>query len=80
MAQLLKKIEGEFLPSIETDVIGLRTIYSEIQGEDFVNLRGFIAYLQNFSQIENTAKLDKPINMGLVNITNTLRIDLQINY
>lgn len=78
MAQLLKKIEGEFLPNVETSVLAFREIISEIQGEDFINLSAFIAYLQNFSRIEETTKLVKPINMGLTN--NTLRIDLQINY
>jgi hypothetical protein len=37
----------------------------EIQDRDFIKLNGLIA-LQNFSNIEETIELSKPINFGLV--------------
>jgi hypothetical protein len=65
MAQLLKKIEGEFLTNVETKIIGLKAVLGEIQDRDFIKLNGLIA-LQNFSNIEETIELSKPINFGLV--------------
>jgi threonine synthase len=52
----------------------------EIQDRDFIKLNGLIALLQNFSNIEETIELSKPINFGLVNSINMARIELQINY
>ena len=80
MAQLVKVIQGEILPSVETDVRGLRGLYGKIQLEDFVCLSGFIAYLQNFSQIEKVTKLDKPVSFGLRSDRIIQNIDLEINY
>jgi hypothetical protein len=79
MAQLLKKI-GEFLTNVETKIIGLKAVLGEIQDRDFIKLNGLIALLQNFSNIEETIELSKPINFGLVNSINMARIELQINY
>jgi hypothetical protein len=45
-----------------------------------LKLNGLIALLQNFSNIEETIELSKPINFGLVNSINMARIELQINY
>ena len=80
MAHLLRKIQGEVLNNIETNVIGFRGISAEIQFEDYINLRGFIAYLQNFVHTESVIPLDKPPTFGLINKNNIQRVELQINY
>lgn len=80
MAELLKKIDGEFLTSVETSIIGFKKITSDIKLDDYIELSGLIAYLQNLSKTELTVKLDKPINFGLLDRYNMGVIELQINY
>jgi threonine synthase len=65
---------------LKQKIIGLKAVLGEIQDRDFIKLNGLIALLQNFSNIEETIELSKPINFGLVNSINMARIELQINY
>jgi threonine synthase len=64
---------------LKQKIIGLKAVLGEIQDRD-LKLNGLIALLQNFSNIEETIELSKPINFGLVNSINMARIELQINY
>ncbi len=80
MPQLLKKVQGEILTSIIGDVRFVKSIYGQIQEGDYINLNGFIAYLQNFSRIEATTELIKPMEFGLVNTNNIETKTLEISY
>jgi hypothetical protein len=80
MPQLLKKVEGEILPYVIGDVRFVTSISGQIQLEDFINLNGFIAFLQNLSRTEFTAALSKPMEFGLKNENNIETITLDISY
>jgi hypothetical protein len=80
MPQLLKKVQGEILTNVIGDVRFVTSVYGQIQGEDFINLNGFVAYLQNFSRIEETAELLVPMEFGLPNTYNIETKTLEINY
>jgi hypothetical protein len=80
MPKLIKKIEGEFFETIIGDVIYSSSLTGEIQSEDYINLNGFIGYLQNFTKVENLTELTKPINFGLKNKYNILTVTLEIDY
>lgn len=78
MPQLIRSIEGEVLDNFVGDTMLLRTIVGEIGLEDYVNLNGFIAYLQNFSRADEAEALAKPLNFGLIN--NKEIVTLEISY
>lgn len=83
MPQLIKKIVGEVYNTVEGDVILINSVVGEVQEEDYVNLNGFTAYLQNLTRAEVTVKLQKPLNFGLVNGFNgfnTPIVTIEINY
>lgn len=80
MPQLLKKVQGEILTNVIGDVRFVTGVYGQIQGEDYINLRGFVAYLQNFSRIEETSELLVPMEFGLPNTYNIETKTLEINY
>ena len=80
MPQLLKKVQGEILTSIIGDVKFVNFIYGQIQEGDYINLNGFVAYLQNFARIELLTELVTPIEFGLVNTNNVEMKTLEISY
>jgi hypothetical protein len=80
MPQLLKKVQGEILTNVIGDVRFVSNVYGQIQQEDYINLNGFVAYLQNFSRIEKTTELIKPMEFGLVNTNNIEIKTLEISY
>lgn len=80
MPQLIKKIEGELIDTITNDVNLINSINGEIQEEDYINLNGFVAFLQNYTQVETIEKLIKPLNFGLINQYNIPVIILEIDY
>ncbi len=80
MPKLLKFIEGEIFQVITDDIIYNKSITGEIQNEDYINLNGFIAFLQNFSKIEDSEILNKPIIFGLKNKNNIPLVTLIINF
>jgi len=80
MPQLIKKIEGEMFDQTIGSVSYLPPIIGEIQEEDYINLNGLIAFLQNFTKTEDINELTKPLNFGLKNKYNIPTATLQINY
>ena len=64
MIQLLKNIKGNFVTEIKGVVNYIGTIEAEIQQEDYVNIYGFTAFLQNFSQIPKTESFAIPNLFG----------------
>ena len=47
MPQLLKSIQGNIVENIMGDINYVIGVSGEIQREDYINLNGFVAYLQN---------------------------------
>ena len=80
MPQLLKKVQGEILTNIIGDVNLITSVSGEIQQEDYINLNGFVAYLQNFYRVELAVELVTPMEFGLPNIYNIETKTLEISY
>lgn len=78
MPILIKKVESNILPHINGDVKYIKSVIGDVEREDFVNLIGFKAYLQNMSRMEYTKLLQKPVNFGLRNTVPS--VTLEINY
>jgi hypothetical protein len=80
MPKLIKNIQGEVLTNVIDNISYISTITGEIQQEDFINLNGFVAYLQNLTKAEETTALTIPQSFGLQNSYNKTMITLEINY
>jgi len=78
--QLIKQINGEFITESLGSITYINSISGEVNLEDYINLNGFIAYLQNFSRIETTSSMTQPIKIGLVNSNNIKMVTLEIDY
>lgn len=80
MPQLIKNVQGIIHENVNGSLVYNKSITSEIQKKDFINLNGFIAFLQNFSRTEYTEELTKPLTLGLANQYNLPMTTLIINY
>lgn len=80
MPILIKNIEGRVFGTNKTDVVLIKTIFGEIQKEDYIDFSSLTAFLQDFSKIEKTSGLTNPLNFGLKNTMNKQMITLNINY
>lgn len=78
MPKLLKNITATLADDSTGDVSFLKTIYCEVQEEDYINLGGFIGYLQNLKKTETTESLNKPLLFGLK--TNLTIQNINISY
>jgi hypothetical protein len=64
MIQLIKNIEGNFVTEIKGNVNYVHSIQGDVQREDYVNIYGLTAFLQNFSQIPKTGSFAVPNLFG----------------
>lgn len=80
MPVLIKHIKARILDNYTTNASYYTTLSSEVQFEDYINLNGFIAYLQNFTKAQSVIKLLKPLNFGLKNQYNLPTRFLDISY
>lgn len=80
MPKLIKNIQASVQPYLKGNVHYVTSITGVIQLEDYINLHGYTAYLQNLTQTEYTAAMTMPLNYGLKNPDNIAMITLQINY
>jgi len=80
MPKLIKNIEAKFYDNNTTNVSLVKTITSDLQKEDYVNITGLIAFLQNLSKTEETYLLETPIEFGLKNQYNIPLTTLTIDY
>ncbi len=80
MPKLLKKVEGEIYEPITNNVVYVKSVSGEVQVEDYINIGGFIAFLQNLSEVQVTSRLSKPLNFGLKNNINIQPITLNVDY
>lgn len=80
MPQLIKTVEGTVHDNTTGDVVLVKSVVGNIQQEDYINLNGFTAYLQNLSRAEDTVALTNPINFGLKNGKNLEIVTINIDY
>jgi hypothetical protein len=80
MPQLIKNIQASVKPYFIGNVYCITNIIGQIQQEDYINLRGYTAYLQNLMQTEDTQSIISPLSYGLKNLDNIDMLTLQIDY
>lgn len=80
MVKLVRNVTGTILQSYSGEARLFSNISGEVQLEDYVNLYGFVAYLQNFQHVDYVEVLQKPITFGLKNQYNLPTITLEISY
>ena len=78
MPILLKNIEGQILDNFEITTTLLKSVEGFYGEEDYINLGGFEAFLQNFKQASSVIDLTVPATFGLKN--NTDFVILNISY
>ena len=67
MPQFIKNIQAEELSLDTGSVNGVNSLSGVVKEEDYIQLYGFVAYLQNFTKTDETVLLNKPLNFGLKN-------------
>lgn len=80
MPRLINNIEATLINDITGDVKLIYSVIGEFQQEDYINLSGFIAYLQNLNKTPKTKKLVKPLLFGLKNKYNLPINNINIDY
>lgn len=80
MPQLLKKVEGEIFNFTIGDIKFNNQIVGQVQDDDYINMNGFIAFLQNLSKVEDTYLLHKSMGFGLKNSFNLEIKKIEISY
>lgn len=80
MPKLIKNIEASVLDYFTGSLYYVTTLTASVQTEDYINLNGFIAYLQNFKQVSSLEYLSKPLNFGLKNQYKKPTVTLEISY
>lgn len=80
MPQLIKKIEGVIFDNPIGDVKNITNITGQVQYDDYINLNGHIAFLQNLSKVQDSYMLISPVNFGLKNTFNLEIQTIEISY
>ena len=80
MPKLIKNISAGLADDSIGNVFLIKNVQGEVQGEDYINLGGFIGYLQDFSRVESSETLEKPSTFGLKNSKNIKVISINIDY
>lgn len=78
MPQLIKNISASILDTFIGEVILFKEVKSQFDDGDYIEVYGLIAFLQNYSKIEEIKELTKPIKFGLNNKSNS--VTLEISY
>ena len=80
MPQLITSVVGNVYTNTTGSVMYVNSVVGTIQQEDYIDLNGFIAYLQNLSKAEDTSGLVNPDNFGLKNSKNLEVKEIKIDY
>ena len=80
MIAVIKNLEAEILPTYTGNLYYFSSLSGQIQFEDYINISGFIGYLQNFTQAYYVETLQKPSLFGLKNQYNLPTVTLNISY
>ncbi len=79
MPNLVKSITANIIEITDGDVQYINSVSAELQREDYIDLNGFMAFLQNFSKTEDTSLMQKPLVFGLKNKYNLNTVTLNID-
>ena len=79
MPVLLRKIEANILDNFTSEV-NMLTITGEVGVEDYIKLGTLEAFLQNYKNIQESAKYDIPAEFGLLRNKKEEFIELEISY
>jgi hypothetical protein len=80
MIQLIQNIQGNFVTEIKGNIIYLKSVDAEIQREDYINIYGLKAFLQNFSKTPITSSVVKPNPFGYKPPVGIIQKDIEISY
>ena len=81
MPILITEIRAEILDNFTGDLYFFSSLSGQVQGEDYIRLGAFIAYLQNLTKVDTPIEyLTKPLNFGLKNQYNVTEATLEISY
>jgi hypothetical protein len=79
MPNLVKSITANIIEITDGDVQYINSVSAELQREDYIDLNGFMAFLQDFSKTEDTSLMQKPLVFGLKNKYNLNTVTLNID-
>jgi hypothetical protein len=80
MPKLLKNITAALADDAIGNVYLVKSVHGEVQEEDYINLGGFIGYLQDLKRTEETSALQKPLLFGLKNNMNIKVVNINMDY
>ena len=80
MPKLIKNITATYDPILSDDVNLFKSIEGIAQTGDYQLVFGYIAFLQDYSQVETIVDLPTPQTFGLVVNNNREFIELNISY
>jgi hypothetical protein len=80
MVQLIKNIEAGVVNETIGNVNLISSLSFEIQREDYIDINGVFALIQNFSQIPITKRLRKPLTFGYKPPIGITQQNIEISY
>lgn len=80
MPILVNNVTAQILDNFTGSLYFFSNLSGEVQFEDYINLNGFIAYIQNFTEVGHVQYLQKPQLFGLKNQYNVPIVTLEISY
>ncbi len=80
MVRLTQNITGSILDNYIGNIYLFGRLDGDIQTEDYVNMAGFTAYLQDFREVYFLETFQKPLMFGLKNQYNLPTTTLEISY
>lgn len=76
MPILFKNITGEVLDNFTSSVKITRSVNGQFGQEDYIEMGGLVAFLQDFRKMPQTEDLVVPPNFGLKNKTEFVTIEI----
>lgn len=80
MPILVNSVTAEILENVLGELYLYSSVSGEVQFEDYIELNGFIAYLQNFTEVGYVEYFQKQNIFGLQNEYNVPMVTLEISY
>lgn len=76
MPRLLKNIETVIFDNFESTATLVRSVEGYYGEDDYINLGGFEAFIQDFRKVSEVTDYDVPPNFGLKNNTTFTTIEI----
>lgn len=80
MIHLIKNIQGIFITEIKGNVKYSKSVTGEVQREDYIDIYGFKAFLQNFSKTPITSGMVIPNPFGYKPPLGITQKNIEISY